>query len=344
MIHTVDLEKRFSIKEKRIIAVNKANLDIETGEIFGLLGPNGAGKTTFFRLLSCLLQPTFGTATVAGYDIVKEPTNVRKRVGLLCEEPSLYEKQTIHDNLWFFGELYRLERRHIEKRISELSGTLNFTDLLPRKPGTLSKGQRQRVSLARALLHEPEVLLLDEPTANLDPETASSVRLSIKELQKDEKRTIIVSSHNLDEVEKLCGRVSIIDNGKVIRTGSVTLLRDEFSAKSVLITYVGILPDTQSALIEQIQGVQEVRGDVSRSPGFDPSLDDANTLTHHGLEVVFASSASDQRVEEIISEVVRVVAATRWCNIVSVTSPKKSLEDVYLKLLHDRSEGKEESR
>jgi len=344
LIHTIDLEKRFPIKKKKIIAVNKVNLDIETGEIFGLLGPNGAGKTTFFRLVSCLLQPTSGTATVAGYDIVKESTNVRKRVGLLCEEPSLYEKQTIHDNLRFFGELYGLERKHIEKRISDLAGTLDFTDLLLRKPGTLSKGQRQRVSLARALLHEPEVLLLDEPTANLDPETANSVRLSIKELQKDEKRTIVVSSHNLDEVEKICGRVAIIDNGKVIRKGSVNLLRDEFSAKSVLISYVGILPDAQLALIEQVQGVQEVRNGAGRSQGFDLSVDDTKKLSHHGLEVIFASSVSDQRVEEIISEVVRVVAATRGCNIVSVTSPKKSLEEVYLKLLHDKSEDREESR
>jgi ABC-type multidrug transport system ATPase subunit len=340
MIKTLDLRKRFTSKSQAVVALDGVDLEINEGEVFGILGPNGAGKTTFFRLLSCLLRPTSGTAEVSGYDIVREPMKVRESVGLLCEEPSLYDKQSVADNLDLFGALYGMGKSGTTVRIKELASLLGFQNLLNKKTGTLSKGQRQKVSLARALLHEPDVLLLDEPTANLDPEVAENVRNSIKTLQRDDskKRTILVSSHNLDEVQRLCGRVAIIDEGRVVKSGSVEDLSNKLwsGRKKVSISL------KSNHIVEK--GEQRWMDDVKKSFPLVTSISLIPTLQaistgespHYSLEIEFPDSTTEEEQEDAISEMIRMISASKDLRITSVEKAKHSLQDVYLKLLHDK--------
>ncbi|MDA4110894.1 MAG: ABC transporter ATP-binding protein [Thaumarchaeota archaeon] len=332
------MTKKFRLKgEIDIVALNSVSIQVRDGEVFGLLGPNGAGKTTFMRLISCLLSPTSGTLEVAGFDCTRNPVEIRNKIGLLCEEPGLYERQTVFNNLSLYGELYGMERDEIEDRIDELSALLDFKNLLEMKSGRLSKGQRQRVSLARALLHEPEILLLDEPTANLDPVSANAVREAIRQIQRqsDNNRIVIVCSHNLDEVEKLCKRVAIIDNGHIVETGSIDNLEHElWKSESFEIVLKGGTPS--SDFLEYLAKL-DVVGDVQiiHNAREEPI---GSTDSHLVLKIGLRSSprSIDRNSEDIIADVVKLVAAQSNLKIVSVSSEKHSLEDVYLKLMRDK--------
>lgn len=211
MIRTKNLSKHFN----DFVAVQGVNLDVQAGEVLALLGPNGAGKTTTVRMLTSILRPTQGQAWVAGYDVVTESTQVRQSVGTLTEHHGLYQRMLTEEYLDFFGQLYGMDALERKNRIQELLHRFGLDQASGRRIGEFSKGMRQKLSLSQALLHSPPVLLLDEPTSAMDPESARLVRDAIKTLRSDE-RAIIICTHNLAEAEELADKIAIIRRGQII--------------------------------------------------------------------------------------------------------------------------------
>lgn len=215
VIETKDLTKKYNGKNG-ILAVDGINLGVQDGEIFGLLGPNGAGKTTTLMMLTTLRQPTSGTATVNGFDITKQQSQVRQSIGMVFQDPSSDDILTGYENLKLHGMLYGMPTKLREQRISEV---LELVDMADRKNDLVKKysgGMRRRLEIARGLMHHPKVLFLDEPTLGLDPQTREHIWSYIEKLAKEEKMTIIITTHYMDEAEKLCDRIAIIDNGKIV--------------------------------------------------------------------------------------------------------------------------------
>ncbi len=215
MIETEHLTKRFD----EFLAVDDVCLQVKAGQVLALLGPNGAGKTTTVRMLTSVLRPTSGRARVAGYDVVEQPSRVRASVGVLTEQHGLYERMPAEDYLSFFGELYGLDVSTRKKRIGKLLEDFGLLEFSRRRIGEYSKGMRQKLALSRALLHEPPVLLLDEPTSAMDPESARLVRDSIHAL-RSANRAILICTHNLVEAEELADQIAIIRRGKIITQGA----------------------------------------------------------------------------------------------------------------------------
>ena len=223
MIETHDLVKRYNKHN----AVDKVSLAIEEGEIFGLLGPNGAGKTTTMMMLTTLREPTSGSAEVNGFDIVKEPAKVRKSIGIVFQDPSSDEILTGYENLKLHGMLYDMPDDLREQRIKEV---LALVDLSERKNDLVKKysgGMRRRLELARGLMHHPKILFLDEPTLGLDPQTREHIWVYIERLAKEEKITIVITTHYMEEADKLCDRVAIIDSGKIVALGRPKNLKEQ---------------------------------------------------------------------------------------------------------------------
>jgi ABC-2 type transport system ATP-binding protein len=220
MIQAEGLSKQFD----DFLAVDGVSLDVPAGAVMALLGPNGAGKTTTVRMLTSVLRPTRGWARVAGHDVVQQPARVRAAVGVLTEQHGLYERMPAVDYLDFFGQIYGLEAAFRRKRIADLLGGFGLAEHARRRIGEYSKGMRQKLALARALLHNPPVLLLDEPTSAMDPESARLVRNSIRELRSD-RRTILICTHNLAEAEELADAIAIIRRGQIIAQGSPAALK-----------------------------------------------------------------------------------------------------------------------
>ncbi len=229
-IETRQLTKDYEIKKDRkkiyLRAVDNVNLQIKESEIYCLLGPNGAGKTSTSRLLTAILRPSIGGARILGLDVVEDASEVRSKVGLLTETPALYERLTVRQNLNFIAQLYSIPKEDINPRIEEIVDLFDLTEKIDLSAGSLSKGMRQKVSIARAMIHDPPVLFLDEPTASLAPESAKIVREQIMKLAKTKKRTFFICTHNLFEAERLATRVGIINRGKIISQGSPAELRE----------------------------------------------------------------------------------------------------------------------
>ncbi len=222
MIETKDLTKQFH----DFLAVDEVNLNVDAGQILAILGQNGAGKTTTVRMLTALLTPTRGTARVAGYDVVKNGHDVRSSVGVLTEQHGLYMRMTAIEYLDFFGQVYSLSAAARRSRSDHLLEYFGLTEASHRRIGEYSKGMRQKLALARAMMHDPGVLLLDEPTSAMDPESARLVRDEIARL-KSSQRTIVICSHNLTEVEALADKIAIIYRGKILLQGSLDELKRE---------------------------------------------------------------------------------------------------------------------
>jgi ABC-2 type transport system ATP-binding protein len=197
-------------------AVDELSFAVKKGEIFGLLGPNGAGKSTTLRILSTLAKPTGGKATIGGYDILKEDHKVREMLGIVSEKMIIYDRLTAKENLWFFGCLYGIPKEKLNKRIDELLELVNLTPFKDKQVGTFSTGMRQRMNVIRALLNEPQVLFLDEPTLGLDPQSSVEIRDFAKKLNKEHGTTIIVTTHMMADADILCDRIAIFDHGKII--------------------------------------------------------------------------------------------------------------------------------
>ena len=242
MIVTEGLSKQFN----DFLAVDDINLNVKAGEVLALLGPNGAGKTTTVRMLTSLLRPTLGCARVAGFDVVEQPAQVRAAVGVLTEQHGLYERMPAEEYLHFFGEIYRLDRPTRLARTQKLIEQFGLSEFRKRRIGEFSKGMRQKLALGRALLHDPPVLLLDEPTSAMDPESARLVRDSIHAL-RSANRAILICTHNLSEAEELADQIAIIRRGRIITQGNPaelkrTLLGPTEYEVSLAVTVNGNLP------------------------------------------------------------------------------------------------------
>jgi ABC-2 type transport system ATP-binding protein len=228
-IETHRLTKRFS----GFTAVDHIDLSVQKGEIYGFLGPNGAGKTTGIRMLCTLLTPSSGSAKVAGYDIAHQGNEVRKKIGLVSEKLILYPRLTAFENLMFFGSLYEIDQDSLRKRTNELLDMVQLTPFKDKLVGGYSSGMRQRVNVIRALLHDPEIIFLDEPTTALDPQSTRFVRDLIKEL-KEMGHTIVLTTHIMEEADELSDRISIIDHGKIIATDTPQELKNKYKSDNLL--------------------------------------------------------------------------------------------------------------
>ena len=257
MIKVTELTKKYA----RNVAVDHISFEVQKGEIIGFLGPNGAGKTTTMRMLTCFLPPSAGSATVAGFDVLEQPLEVKKRIGYLPETPPLYPEMDTTEYLTFVGKLKGLSGSELRGRIDYVCERCAITDVRHKLLGRLSKGYRQRVGLAQAIIHNPDVLILDEPTAGLDPKQINETRDLIKGLAGD--HTIILSTHILPEVEQTCQKVIIINRGKLVATDSVQNLQSRArGAELVLVEVAGRNGNLDSATVqrrlEQIAGVGRV--------------------------------------------------------------------------------------
>jgi ABC-2 type transport system ATP-binding protein len=221
MIVSEGLSKLFN----DFLAVDGVSIQVKAGEVLALLGPNGAGKTTTVRMLTSVLRPSRGWAQVAGYDVVQQPAQVRASVGVLTEQHGLYGRMSADDYLDFFGQLYKMDPAARRKRCADLLEKFGLGEARKRRIGEYSKGMRQKLALARALLHDPPVLLLDEPTSAMDPESARLVRDSLHALRSAD-RAIIICTHNLAEAEELADQIAIIRRGRIIAEGTVAALKD----------------------------------------------------------------------------------------------------------------------
>lgn len=295
------------------VAVNHLSLEINEGEVFGLLGPNGAGKTTTLRMLASLISPSEGSATVAGYDIHRAPLEVRQAVGILTENPSLYERLTAYENMDFFAEAYGLaDAQERQARIREL---LEFFALWERrndKAATFSKGMKQKLAIARAIVHKPAVLFLDEPTSSLDPRSAKEIRDLVETLSQHEKRTILLCTHRLEDAEKLCRRVIIMNKGRSIIVGTPEELREKISGQPVIQI---VLKAIDRKIVDAAKKHSQVK---------EVSVDEqASSLL---ITVEDARAAAPEIVRNIVN-------ANGM--ILSVNVLRPSLEEAYLKLVKE---------
>ena len=257
MIKVQGLTKRYA----RTVAVDNISFEVEKGQIVGFLGPNGAGKTTTMRVLTCFLPPTMGTANVAGFDVLENPMEVKKRIGYLPESPPLYPEMEVIEYLTFVGKLKGIPSSDLSRRIDDVVGRCAIGDVRTRLIGKLSKGFRQRVGLAQAIIHNPPVLILDEPTSGLDPKQIIEIRELLKSLAGE--HTIILSTHILSEVEHSCEHVIIIDRGKLVAIDSVANLTNRLrgaEAVALEVEAAGGRPDPADVLqcLEQVAGVSRV--------------------------------------------------------------------------------------
>src|ERR1700685_493169 len=257
MITVQGLTKRYA----HTLAVDHISFEVKKGQIVGFLGPNGAGKTTTMRILTCFLPPSEGTAQVAGFDVLDQPMEVKKRIGYLPETPPVYPEMEVGEYLTFVGKLKGMWGASLASRVNEVAERCAVADVRNKLIGKLSKGYRQRVGLAQAIIHNPDVLILDEPTAGLDPKQINETRDLIKGLAGD--HTIILSTHILPEVEQTCEQVVIITKGKLVATDSVKNLQNRArGAESLLLEVAGRNGNLETAQVqrrlEQISGVSRV--------------------------------------------------------------------------------------
>jgi ABC-2 type transport system ATP-binding protein len=307
MIETRNLTRQFN----NLTAVDNLTLTIDKGEVFGFLGPNGAGKTTTIRMLACLIAPTKGDATVAGYDIHKDPIKVRQSVGILTENPSLYERLTAYENMTFFAQAYGInDADERDKRIRELLELFNLWERRNDKVGTFSKGMKQKLAIIRATVHRPTVLFLDEPTAGLDPEASKEIRDLMAQLSQREKCTILLSTHHLEDAEKLCKRVLIMNKGKCLLIGTPDQLRDKITTHPVIQVDLTQVTNKIVAALKANRNVKEVNA-KPEEPSLLVSVEDTRSST---------------------PEVVRAIVEADG-QILAVNSFRPSLEEAYLKLI-----------
>lgn len=306
MIKAENLGKNFD----DFVAVHGLSLHVGEGELLALLGPNGAGKTTTVRMLSSILKPTTGQAWIAGYDVVKQPAEVRRSIGLLTEQPGLYLRMSGMEYLEFYGRLYGLKDTYIRERGGELLKRFNMADAAHRRLGQYSKGMRQKVCLIRTMLHDPAVLLLDEPTSAMDPHSAKLVRDAIREMRAD-KRSFILCTHNLAEAEFLADRIAIVKQGAIVAEGTAQSLKSQLLGEPQI----------------EIRVDQQLNGEVKE-------LADMVTLEWVGGNRLRYRTAQPERDNPML---VRRLGEL-GLGIISVQEVTQSLEDVYLRVVADEGE------
>jgi ABC-2 type transport system ATP-binding protein len=302
MVRAIGLGRRFGDQW----AIRDLDLELAPGEVFALLGPNGAGKTTTVRLLTGLIGASAGTAWVDGIDVTADPDGVRRKIGLLTETPSLYERLSAEENLDFFGRLHGLSASVRAERIEQLLTLFELWQRRRDRAGAFSKGMKQKLAIARALLHEPTVLFLDEPTSGLDPEAARVVREAMATL-KQQGRTIVLASHNLDEVERLADRVAFV-SGRLLRVDSPARLRAA-AAEPVVIARLADAPS--AAVVAELRDRAAVR---------DVAVDDRTIRVR--------VNDPEAAAPEIARAVVR-----NGGDLLTLTAETASLESVYFDVL-----------
>jgi ABC-2 type transport system ATP-binding protein len=303
LIDTENLTKKFG----NLTAVDSVTLHVNDGEVFGFLGPNGAGKTTTIRMLCCLISKTSGSATIGGYEIGNkvDTLKIRKMIGLVPDNVGLSENLTAYDNLDFYGKIYECteaQRKESIKRFLEILGLWDKRNVLA---GTFSKGMKQKLAIARALIHEPQVLFMDEPTANLDPEAAKTVRDFILQLKK-EKKTIFLNTHNLDEAQRICDRVAIM-NTSLRAIGTPQELERSVSSRK---TVIGLEQQVNDAVLEALKKLA------------------LKNLSIDGDTITFDVEDPDKENSPAVGAIVLAGGHVRSINVVGST-----LEDTYLKLV-----------
>lgn len=308
MIEVENLTKYYG----EIRGIEDISFSIEKGEITGFLGPNGSGKTTTMRILTCFFPPTRGRAKVAGYDVIENPIEVRKRIGYMPETVPLYPDMKVTTYLNFVAESKGMERRQIKKKVSEIMGQCGIVEVAHRLVGNLSKGYRQRVGLAQALINDPEVLILDEPTIGLDPKQVVEIRNFIKDLAGE--RTIILSTHILPEVSVTCKKVIIIHEGSIVAVDTPENLMVKLQKTSkTLIQIEGVQQEITAKLVT-IPGVINVVEKGEASPG------------------VFSYEVESEKEREISGELAYLVYSNNW-KLVEMRAVKMSLEDIFIELV-----------
>ena len=310
MIETKGLTKRFGT----LTAVDNLTLKVNEGEVFGFLGPNGAGKTTTVRMLCCLISKTSGEARIADYDVGKEADalKIRKLIGLVPDTVGLYDDLSAYDNLDFYGKLYGCTETQRKENIQRFLTMLGLWEKRDAIAGSFSKGMRQKLAIARALIHEPELLFMDEPTANLDPESAKTVRDFILGLKK-EKKTIFLNTHNLDEAQRVCDRIGILST-KLLATGTPQELERALSSGGGARRTVVLLQE--QATDAMLAGLRQLTG--------------VGSVTVEGNKLDVTLSDPDKQNAAVIEAIVKAGG-----HIQSVTIAGASLEDVYLKLVRE---------
>jgi ABC-2 type transport system ATP-binding protein len=301
MIETVDLTKDFG----EFTAVKDVSLYVAEGEVLALLGPNGAGKTTTVRMLGSILKPTRGYARIAGYDTVEEAKSVRRVIGLLTEFPGLYLRMKGLDYLSFFGELQGMPTKFIRQRSEELLKRFELWEAREKQVGQYSKGMKQKLTLVRAMLHDPQVLFLDEPTSAMDPHSAKLVRDAIANLRQ-EKRTIVLCTHNLAEAEQLADRIAIIRRGQIIAQGTPAelkqrLLGDPLMEIRLATPLNGLVNHLENRLNIIAHGQDWIRFTVSDPTQANPSL--LIDLARQNIPIITLSEVS-RSLEEVYLRIV----------------------------------------
>jgi ABC-2 type transport system ATP-binding protein len=318
MIKVEGLTKRYA----RTVAVDNISFEVEKGQIVGFLGPNGAGKTTTMRVLTCFLPPTSGTANVAGFDVLQNPMEVKKRIGYLPETPPVYPEMEVDEYLDFVGRLKGISSGEIRRRVDDVTGRCALGDVRKKLIGKLSKGYRQRVGIAQAIIHNPDVLILDEPTSGLDPKQIIEIRELLKQLAGE--HTIILSTHILSEVEHSCERVIIISKGKLVAIDSVANLTNRLRGSEAVALEIEPTeghpnPVEVQQRLEQVSGVSRVLMKDSKSGRIN-------------FEVESLQGRS------IRSEIARSVVQAGW-NLSELRAVGLSLEDIFLQLTGGESTG-----
>ena len=311
MIKVEGLTKRYA----RTVAVDNISFEVAKGQIVGFLGPNGAGKTTTMRVLTCFLPPTAGSASVAGFDVLEHPMEVKRRIGYLPETPPLYPEMEVSEYLQFVGKLKGISSADIARRVDEVTGRCALGDVRNKLIAKLSKGYRQRVGLAQAIIHNPDVLILDEPTSGLDPKQIIEIRELLRSLAGE--HTIILSTHILSEVEHTCDHVIIINQGRLVAI------------------------DTVANLTNRLRGAEAVQVEID-APGGHPDPTQVQQCLEQapGVSRVILKDSKDARLRfeveslqgrHIRAELARAVVGAGW-GLNELHAVGLSLEDIFLQL------------
>ncbi len=306
LIETHNLTKQFG----DLVAVDDVSLEVGAGEILALLGPNGAGKTTTIRMLASILKPTRGWVRIGGIDTLQEAARVRSRIGLLTEHHGLYTRMKSQDYLAFFAQIYGLDREQSTRRAMELLDRFGLSHAVNQRLGQYSKGMRQKLAMTRALLHDPDVLLLDEPTSAMDPESARMVRESILSLRSG-NRALVVCTHNLHEAEALADRIAIIRGGSIVAQGTATQLMQDYLGSPIM----------ELKVVGQLDGAVDLLPEYVR-------------IRERGHDWVRFQAPDPEQANPVIIE--RMAAA--GVRVVTLSEVKRNLEEAYLSVMQQEAQ------
>ncbi|UCE12681.1 MAG: ABC transporter ATP-binding protein [Candidatus Heimdallarchaeota archaeon] len=314
-IETYELTKVFL---PNIIAVNQLTLSINEGEIFAFLGPNGAGKTTTVRLLTTLITPTSGNASVAGSCILENKLELRRKIGFLSDRPNLYLRLSARKNLLFFAKMYGLTHQEASRRIDEMATQFELKERLDSPVGSYSKGMKQKLGILKAMIHSPPLMFLDEPTAGLDPLAQASVRETIERAADELDTTIFMTTHNLPEAERLADKIGVINKGKLLIIGSASELRSKISKSNKLVV----------TCLDKVSGYERLLSDLE------------GILSIHFLENGHSLEVEVTSFNEITPIIVRSLVE-KGVSILEVRPTQKSLEEIYKQIMNNSNGGTE---